>query len=260
MAKPLEQQSPEELIAYIKELREEARTHRERAEAYDEAFLSLPEGDQRGILHIVRLYSEDPEASADIIRSWADSIKPPTTSQEEEDTVTESTNTGKDTDNEAPAWAKALVEQVAEIRKELEETKQAQVDAGMSRLVAEAKKLGYAQGTEEFDRLMELMTTNLAGGDLHKAHEILKATGMAPEVEEKPSSDVSEEQESEEPAEQEEELGKSPRTANKKGSPPAGGGETEELDFKKLSWSQLKAEARKQLDLRDAAEAGTATP
>lgn len=183
MGKPLEEQTPEELRAYIQTLRQENKAARERNEIYDGAFLKLTPGEQRGFLHIVRTYADDPASAADLMTQLATTIAPTT---QEEPVTSENTPHVPDpapAGDEAPAWAAGLIAKIEAVETTLAQQQQAQVDAVEQQLRSKAAGLGYEDGSAEFKQLMDFAATGHANGDLDKAHQLMQAAGLAPAAE-----------------------------------------------------------------------------
>ncbi len=253
----LEDYSSEQLIAEVRKLREENRTRREDSERYAQAFRGLDKQEQRGMLHILSIFSEDRQKGAELMQGLVDNINP--RQQEEEPPVTENTEQEQETETvsteEIPAWAKALVEQVTALTKGFETQAQTSRDQEIAEIKAYAQDLGYTPGSEAWKQLFDIASSDLGGGDLDRAHEY--RTKLFPEAE----GFTAGEQAEETTEETTEGLPSGPKTghANTNGSAPAGSQEEEQKLPSLKDKAATNAGALAFLDAQESA-AGTVSP
>lgn len=242
MAKPLEQQTPAELIAYIKGLRTEIQEVREDAEQYSKVFERLDPAEQRGLLHIISLFVDDPKEGATMMADLAASVLG-TDLDPQETTPKEDTTMADNNDSEAPAWLNQLIgaldQRFGAIEQQLAGSAAAGEDAEIRAYKAYAKGLGFVEGTPEFYRFFEIAASGLAGdGDLDLAFELYeKLEGpLHPEEEDEAA-------EEEAPASVPKERAEFPKTAKAPAANTTVQGEEEPTDFSEaavraraLSW------------------------
>lgn len=176
--KPLEEQTPEELIEYIKALRTEAKTNREIAEQYLDVFSRFGEAEQKGLLNMVKLLSEDQVAGANAFRRLANTISP-TGDAAPKEHKSMSDSTGQPNYADAPEWAKVLMDKVsfledayktsAESAAKAQEAEYEQRKAAYLRQIGE---MGFKEGSSEYYALLDFAQTEYANGDLDKAYEM----------------------------------------------------------------------------------------
>ncbi len=194
MAKPLEQQTPEELIAYIQSLRQESKANREIAERYTQSMEGLTPAQQEGFFHIMKVYSGDKKAGAELLQSVVDSVIPQP-ERNQEMTQPHQPIPGFEQQPPAvpqqqeapPAWAQALIQQNQSLVAEIENMKKAQAEqqamAAVTQFREKATAMGYVEGTPGFNMLLQQVDSEYTKGDIGMAHEMVKAMGLAPVVE-----------------------------------------------------------------------------
>lgn len=184
MTKPLEEQSAEELIDYIKtELRPELKQRREENERFQSVFASFQEGEVRGLLHIIGQFAENRERGAQLMRDLSNTVLgDPEPEPTEENEMTDSNQeTETSTEEEMPAWAQALNEKLDV----LFEGQQAAIQQTEAEAIAQYKQqaasFGFVEGTPEWVKLFQIAKTDLADGDLEKARDLyVKIEGSLP--------------------------------------------------------------------------------
>ena len=217
----LEEMNPEQLRAYIKELREENRQAREQVEAYTEAMKEFDEPQQRGLLRMIKTLGEDPDSGAKMFRELADNIL---SNNDEEETKQGEENVEPE-DLEALV-AKAVTEALeAKSQADAKAKAEAEEEAFKAQVAywdAQAKELGYEPNTPEaadlFFMANKMDTTDLKAADaeLKRFQEFRNAsTGDKKDEKKKDEEDPKE----------------FPKTAGK-GTVGAPAGEKQEIDFK----------------------------
>jgi len=168
----LEDATPEQLRAYVKALRQEAGDLRVANQGYEASFSRLTPEEQRGMLHLVKTYSEDKVAAADLFRQVADlHTQPGEAPGSELDMIPQPANPVTPAVSADPEVAalKAKIEEMekaqAEAREEVERQQQ-QV------IIDEITTLGYAEGTDRFERFVNLARSEMAGGRIAEAHRL----------------------------------------------------------------------------------------
>lgn len=171
-ARPLEDQSKEELIEYIRgTLNPREKETREALEQYQSAFVGLDPAEQQGVLHLVRTMQEDPQTGAEMFIEFGNMILG-------NDTDTDTTTPRKETTDmsdkteEAPAWAQALIAEVAELKAAQSSVMQNTEAQEIAAYKAEARKLGYVEGTDDWVTFFKIAASDIADGDLAQAHDI----------------------------------------------------------------------------------------
>lgn len=184
MPKKLEDCTTEELIAQIRALRKENADRRGAVSTYDEAFNGLDPTMQRGLLRMVKVFSDDREAGAALFRQVADSILSPEGDriqlEEEVDPMTDTNPLGEEKPSpEGDPNVAALLEHVKKLEEtivELQNDRKASAEAEEARqrdeAIAYLNQLGYQQGTPEWDNIIELASSDLLNGDLDRAHKL----------------------------------------------------------------------------------------
>lgn len=149
---PDESGIPEHLRPYVKQLREEAAERRVAAKVYEEAFGAFDEGDREALLGVVAaLGSEDTQLdAAQALKELAESIL------------------GDVDDPDRPLTARDLE------RREAAKAEAQRQEEAVNAVIKEATDLGYAEGTREQRRLLDL-AVNETKGDLKAAHEAITA-------------------------------------------------------------------------------------
>jgi len=174
MPKKLEEQTAEELIAYIKnELRPELKSTRERAEAFEDATKGLTPATVGGFLNIISTFGKNPAEGAEKMERLAQRVKGTSNQSTKETEVADNQN------EEVPAWAQELIDQNAALREEVETMKTAQASsaeesekAEIARLKGEAKAMGFEEDTDEWVAFWRIAGSDLADGDLARAAQL----------------------------------------------------------------------------------------
>lgn len=167
--KPLEAQTPEELIAYIRQLRDENRQLREESEPYTDVFQKLPPAEQRGLLHVIRTFVENEAEGAQMFVDLGAAVlgsNTPTVKQEtKEADMPEATETPTD---DTPTWAQALVAKIEALESRIEQSAQSSEAAEIERYKAAAREMGFEEGTPGWVEFFKI-AANMTEGDLDAA-------------------------------------------------------------------------------------------
>jgi len=178
----LDNATPEQLRAEISRLRDENAKRRQEAATYRDAFSGLPEDEQRGLLHLVTVFTENPSAGAELFRELADSVLGTQDSKEgtemtEKDSALPVTGLTQDS---APAalppevlqMVESLQQEVEQLKAEREQMTQAQEAEGVAQLEEWLDQHGYSPGTP--DREEFLVMAEMAKGNLELADRMYR--------------------------------------------------------------------------------------
>lgn len=183
MTRPLEEQSREELLAYIKNvLRPENKELRQSNDTYAAAFEQFGPAEQRALLTMIGNLGDDPALGARQFMDFGRTIlgvddgPDLTHNEQQETTVTDQSN------EEAPAWAQALVERLDRLEQAQGSIAEREEEAQIRALKQKATDLGYQEGTSEWARFFQI-AGSLAGGDLDEAHQLYGRLYGTPEPE-----------------------------------------------------------------------------
>lgn len=216
-ARALEEQSKEELIEYIRgTLNPREKETREALEQYQSAFSGLDTAEQQGVLHLVRTLQDDPQSGAEMFIEFGNMVlgneaDPNTTTHKENPDMSENEN-----DNGAPAWAQALIEKVEALEKAQNTVVQSTEAQEVAAYKAEARKLGYEEGTDDWVTFFKIAASDIADGDLEQAHDIFTKLYGVPTSEE--GNELDEEGEETETETETEPAPKFPATAGAGGA------------------------------------------
>ena len=177
----LAEQTPEQLIAYIKKLRQENQQTREDAAPFIQAFSKLQENDRRVMLRAIEAFGTDPEQGAMTFRRIADYVLPeetPTMSQQQpinngngqipfpqpqqqtpQQVAPQQPAQSNNTElNQVLAAVQSLSETVGQMNNRIDAqekaAKEAAEAANRQSIVDQANKLGYTEGSPEWEGMM----------------------------------------------------------------------------------------------------------
>jgi hypothetical protein len=123
----------------------------------------------------VRTLREDPEEGAKMFVQFGNMILGTDAEEEDDDTTTPSKDTDmteKNDTSEAPAWAQVLVEKIEALEKAQGAVIQNTEAQEIAAFKAEARSLGYVEGTDDWVTFFKIAASDLADGDLNAAHEM----------------------------------------------------------------------------------------
>lgn len=176
--KPIEEQSAEELVDYIRtSLRPELQQRREANETYEAAFGKFKDAERKGLLHMIRQFGDDRQRGATLFRELSDTILPrepeptPTPKQEEEPTMSEDTKQ-EDSEEVVPQWAQAIMSEFEAMKADRTAAQEQENTAAIEQLKTTARGFGFVEGTDEWARFFSIAASDLAGGDLEVAKGI----------------------------------------------------------------------------------------
>lgn len=176
--KPIEEQTQPELVAYIRDhLRPELQQRREAFEKYEAAFSGMSDVDRRGMLHVVKTFSENRKEGAELFRGLSNSVlgEPETTQppQQEEEIMTEENTTNEPAPSEeAPAWAQKLIVDIDELKAAQVQSMESEKAAHIADLKSTARTMGFTEGTEAWTEFFKIAGSELANGDLNVAKDM----------------------------------------------------------------------------------------
>lgn len=193
--KKLEEMTQAELVVYARELREESKERRISVEKYDAAFAGLQEGEQKTLLHLVGLFSEDHTRGAERMRELSDAVLKTTSPQTNNNTelVSETIMSDSEETPDANAALLAAITALTEKVDKIEATQTTSVEDAEARdranTIAQIEALGVKNGTEEFKQFLGFMQMT---PDVASANELFQKVNpdFGKPAEEKPAEEV----------------------------------------------------------------------